>query len=76
MQEMIEILICMEITEESLPKINKLSQEGFMMLIGSLVDQYGADHGLSSENTCQMLDKLAIIQKQVHAELGMANPTT
>ena len=75
MKELLEINECLEIMEQSYERIRGLSLLGFMMFLGLIVDQYGADHGLTSEMTCSYLEQLAEAQKMVHSDLGMMDPT-
>lgn len=55
-------------------EIKSFSKDGFLMFLGNLVDQYGADNNMNSEETCEMLETLSTIQKEIHAELGSAVP--
>lgn len=55
-------------------EIKSFSKDGFLMFLGNLIDQYGADNNMSSEETCEILETLSTIQKEVHAELGSAVP--
>ena len=69
----LEIIKCMEVMEESYGTLKTLSKMGFMTFLGNLIDQYGADHNMTSQETCSMLEDLSMVQKQVHENLGMAS---
>lgn len=75
MMDFIEIATALEIMEDSYHKIRTLSQTGFLMFLGNLIDQFGADHNMTSSETCEMLDQLLLVQKEIHAIHGMATPT-
>lgn len=64
----------MDVMTISYDKIKSMSPEGFLIFLGMVTDQFGSDHGLSSEETCQMLESLVVVQKEVHVELGSARP--
>lgn len=51
-------------------EVNKLSKDAFMAVLGTMIDSYGYVHGFESKETCEMLDDLAKVQKEVHASLG------
>lgn len=55
-------------------ELKEFSREEFLMFVGNLVDQYGADHGMNSNETCKMLEDLSKIQKEVHDVLGCSSP--
>lgn len=69
-QDMAVMMSVMSLT----PIIGKLSRTGFMSLLGSMIDQYGADNGMCSKEICEMLEQLALVQKEVHRIEGMMNP--
>lgn len=75
MTEIFEIVTALEIMEESYPKIRTLSEPGFLMFLGNLIDQWGADHSMNSFETCAMLKDLSVVQKAIHDSLGSAIPT-
>lgn len=75
MIDFFEVVKVLEITENIYPKIKNLSELGFLIFIGNLIDQWASDNGKDSEETCKILDRLATVQKDVHAKLGMAIPT-
>lgn len=56
-------------------ELKEFSREEFLMFVGNLVDQYGADNGMNSNETCKMLEDLSKIQKEVHDVLGCSSPT-
>jgi len=75
MQALLDLILCVDIMDESYDKIKGLSREGFLIFVGNLIDQYGADHGLNSEQTCEMLTRLSEVQKITHSEIGPARPS-
>jgi len=74
MMDLFEIATAMQIMEESYSKVRALSEPGFLMFLGNLIDQWGVDHDMTSRETCEMLDQLSIIQRAVHDSLGSATP--
>lgn len=59
-----------KVLTEIYPKISKLDRIGFMMLIGTAVDQWCVDHDMTSEETFALMAELCETQKAVHAEIG------
>lgn len=67
-----EIGLALDVMERIITDLTTLSKEGFMMFLGAIVDQYGAEKGLDSAETCAMIDELATVQKEVHEAEGPA----
>lgn len=66
-----DMYMAMETLEAVYPQVSEIeTPEAFQAFIGTLVDTWGAEHGMDSEEVCEMLDMLATVQKQVHAEFG------
>lgn len=72
---MLEMERSAKILDKLYEDIRTLSDKSFMSLIGTIIDQYGADHGWTSEQTLDVLKTLADVQKSVHEQIGMPNPT-
>ena len=62
---------CQKVLFKVYGEVKNLDIEEFMMFIGCLTDQYGADAGLTSEQTCQILQITAEVQADVHNFIGM-----
>ena len=65
-----EIMETYEIFHKFSDEANKLPKGAFMALLGTMIDSYGNVHGFESKETCEMLDDLAKIQKEIHASCG------
>lgn len=66
---------CQNVLFKVYGEIKKLDIEEFMMFLGCLTDQYGADKGLTSEQTCEILHITSEVQADVHNCIGMMNPS-
>ena len=75
MMDFFEIATAMQIMEESYPRVRTLSEPGFLMFVGNLIDQWGIDHDMTSSETCEMLNQLSAVQRAVHDTLGSATPS-
>ncbi|MBQ1570709.1 MAG: hypothetical protein IIZ78_06275, partial [Clostridiales bacterium] len=70
MELLMDALITMDIMEGSYDKIKILTMEGFTALLGTLVDQWAADHGMNSQQACEMLRTLCEVQEAIHSTIG------
>ena len=62
-----KFLVAIGTLDEIYPKVREMSPVGFMAMIGVIVDQYAADHGIPSKELHEMLCK---VSQQVFDELG------
>ena len=53
--------------------IKELEVEELQCVIGMVVDEYGARHGMSAEETMGILEEVCEVQKSVFASCGSAD---
>lgn len=71
MDEMIRIM------DKVYPEIYRLPDECLLMaLLGSMVDQWGADHDVSGERIEEMWKSLYDVSKNAHEVFGMPEKST
>lgn len=65
------IMNASKVLTEVYPKIAELDRIGFMMILGTMVDQWCGDHNMTSNETFDLMSELCDVQKDVHAQLGV-----
>lgn len=60
-----------KVLAEIYPKMKNLDRIIFMMAISTLVDQWCADHDMTSNETLGLMDEMYETQKGVHISCGM-----
>ena len=69
-----EYLNLMKVANEFISKTKEADTTMFFSLIGTIIDQWCADHGIDSDETISMTKALADAQKEVHKTIGPAKP--
>lgn len=59
-----------EVFVKTYPDLVKLDKWEFFATLAMIIDIYGSEHQLTSEETFEILERLAEIQKGVHRDLG------
>lgn len=67
-----ELLVAIGTLDEIYPKVREMTPGGFVAMIGVIVDQYAADHGIPSKELHEMLRE---VSQQVFDELGEMQKT-
>lgn len=70
-----EYLNLMKSANEFISKTKEADIIMFFSLIGTVIDQWCADHDIDSDETISMTKALADVQKEIHKTIGPAKPT-